>query len=1116
MHQLWKDGILSIKGIQKAIQEQDPETESHIISLINLDPMPKSWFLPNQENDDLDNPNRTERTEEEKYAAESESARSKINHILHQLQSKSSLKNPIKEKMKTIYFQQKGIEPHSMQPTFSKGQTPLDRAAIKDIYAQISTDMWNELQEISPNLVPDRLKLNPVLIDLYEKNTLFSRTLILDLARSIPLVYGVWHAMKEIFRKSIEQGDWEVFGALAARFENESHNSLPTRANANTYQCNPERYEDSHSFYSSAVREVPPKSIQWLTRRAWSVMRDIGTFEPEQYTFVAIEVLRSLEQFWGRPGWLVSHILQKEDLEICSNRTTFRYNAESELSWYNTSAYKTQTESRAFLALWKQELAPVLRLFETARSETIQEYAIRILNLDFQDRLSEIPLDFISRMIAGETEVGINLAYEWLSGKSGISQAEFVSKGAHIPTLALLKIAHEQGMSKATTFASEYIINHAPELHEYISTADMLWMLSQDHESTVFQTGAHLCSVSQYQSRLKLNDWTDIFRSLNGIRNKEGTILTFFNITKQKITEYIIAAEDYSWFYDAVVEKGLSDFATELITDGKLPKKDLIEFIRDYMSNPALAKDMLDTDVPTIAHEQSDHSYSYLNHFNQHELRSVFLSPMQEELISELSEESLDKLFSNMGMDFLKEIILPKVWRDQDWTNLLGTHGEVLRNEFDLGNINEPIGIIHRVSWNNDKYGLDQTSHNKIIRYLKEKVSIQEIGIDWVIEKSKTELSSDFDFIRSIAIKSLPINAWGEDGTKALIDNYKKTNTDSKYGRFLRKMIELRCERHRYYSDMDSIDKELELGHVSWDVVSSLFGSRKLAVRSLGIFFTKYYTEQYTIEASLGFAKLEPLFLSQYSDVSKFFIDAIDNADKEYGYFNFYAKDGDKDIFTTQELLPYLSHPDFVVRDLGVRIIKKHSTFANLNDLFALSNSTDRRVRELIVSQLWEQHRNRGITLHWKPFAQSRVPQSPTIRRPVKVRTTLRSGLNHVSEQHTKEWVIGPGVEESEHQDESTISFAHLKDFMSYVLFRLPPTMPLISQSRRFTKATNAWQNKKSLIEAISHVAQQNENREFADMVLPIFVQLLESDSKTEREALLVAVTKIKRAHSIA
>ena len=315
---------------------------------------------------------------------------------------------------------------------------------------------------------------------------------------------------------------------------------------------------------------------------------------------------------------------------------------------------------------------------------------------------------------------------------------------------------------------------------------------------------------------------------------------------------------------------------------------------------------------------------------------------------------------------------------------------------------------------------------------------------------------------------------------------------------------------------MDSIDKDLLLSHVSWDAVSSLFKSRKLAVRSLGLFFTKYYIEQYTKEASLGFSKLEPLFLSPYSDVSKFFIDAIDNSDKEYGYFNFYAKDGDKDIFTTQELLPYLSHPDFIVRDLGVRIIKKHSKFANLNDLFALSNSTDRRVRELIVSQLWMQHRNRGITLHWKPFAQSRVPQSPTIRRPVKVRKTLRSGLNHVSEQSSKEWVIGPGVEINEHQNqEAAISFADLKEFMSYVLFRLPPTMPLISQSRRFTQATTAWKNKKSLIEAISHVAQQNDNREFADMVLPIFDQLLASDSKTEREALLVAVTKIKRAHSI-
>ena len=445
----------------------------------------------------------------------------------------------------------------------------------------------------------------------------------------------------------------------------------------------------------------------------------------------------------------------------------------------------------------------------------------------------------------------------------------------------------------------------------------------------------------------------------------------------------------------------------------------------------------------------------------------------------------------------------------------MGIHGEKLKEEFDRNNITAPTGIISRYSWSNTKYGLDQTSYNKIIHYLKNKISIQELGIEWVIEKSKTELSSSFDFVRSIAIRSLPINAWGEDGAKSLLEEYKRTNTDSKYGLFLRRMIEQRCERHRYYNDMEAMEENLLLNDVSWDDVSSLFESRKPSVRALGIFFTKYYIDQYTVEASLGFAKLEPLFLSQYSDVSNFFIDAIENADKEYGYFNFYAKDGDRDIFTTKELLPYLSHPNFVVRDIGVRIIKRHSKFANLNDLFALSNSTDRRIRELIVSQLWNQHRDRGITLHWKPFAQSRVPQSPTIRRPIKVRETLRSGLNHVSEQTSREWVIGPGVETSDSQ-ESAISFEHLKDFMSYVLFRLPPTMPLISQSKRFSQATTAWKNKKSLIEAICHVAQQNDNREFADMVLPIFDQLLASDSKTEKEALLVAVTKIKKAHPIA
>jgi hypothetical protein len=116
-----------------------------------------------------------------------------------------------------------------------------------------------------------------------------------------------------------------------------------------------------------------------------------------------------------------------------------------------------------------------------------------------------------------------------------------------------------------------------------------------------------------------------------------------------------------------------------------------------------------------------------------------------------------------------------------------------------------------------------------------------------------------------------------------------------------------------------------------------------------------------------------------------------------------------------------------------------------------------------------------------------------------------------VFEQHSREWVIGDGIENVPTQE--SMAFERLEDFIRYVLFRLPPKMPLISQSKRLSKAATAWKNKVSLIEAISHVAQQEDNKKFASLILPILDELLESESKTEREALLVARTKIKRKH---
>ena len=57
---LFERGLFTISGITKAIAEQDPNTSSYIIKTVLLDPRPKSWFLVNDENDDLSNSNRKE------------------------------------------------------------------------------------------------------------------------------------------------------------------------------------------------------------------------------------------------------------------------------------------------------------------------------------------------------------------------------------------------------------------------------------------------------------------------------------------------------------------------------------------------------------------------------------------------------------------------------------------------------------------------------------------------------------------------------------------------------------------------------------------------------------------------------------------------------------------------------------------------------------------------------------------------------------------------------------------------------------------------------------------------------------------------------------------------
>ena len=81
--------------------------------------------------------------------------------------------------------------------------------------------VWDHItSEAMIDLLPDRMLLSEVIMDLWNNDSVYARTQLLDILRHARLKYGVWRAIKTILKKSEVRMDWEVYAILNTRFSN--------------------------------------------------------------------------------------------------------------------------------------------------------------------------------------------------------------------------------------------------------------------------------------------------------------------------------------------------------------------------------------------------------------------------------------------------------------------------------------------------------------------------------------------------------------------------------------------------------------------------------------------------------------------------------------------------------------------------------------------------------------------------------------------------------------------------------------------------------------------------------------------------------------------------------
>ena len=200
---------------------------------------------------------------------------------------------------------------------------------------------------------------------------------------------------------------------------------------------------------------------------------------------------------------------------------------------------------------------------------------------------------------------------------------------------------------------------------------------------------------------------------------------------------------------------------------------------------------------------------------------------------------------------------------------------------------------------------------------------------------------------------------------------------------------------------------------------------------------------------------------------------------------------------------------DEETRALGMELIQRLPKLRVPEELFRLAESPDRKVRAFVIRALGAVYRDRGVTPDWKPPA----PPKPTVgvrakKAADKAEAARGDGVPHRPEK----WPAGKPT---------------LAQFLWRVLFEIPPGRPEKSretvedaepgddgkkpQTVVKVRPLPARRAKLDLVDVLRDLAL--EDRDFGAGVLPLLGEFIQSRGRSEHDACLVAVTRIRHTH---
>ncbi|MEM9454275.1 MAG: hypothetical protein AAGF11_08860 [Myxococcota bacterium] len=306
----------------------------------------------------------------------------------------------------------------------------------EDEQRSIRRASWDALQSAAHP--PPRLKLGALLLELYEAGDEPGRAALEEIFTRARMGWGLWQAVKQVYKLAEERHDAAMFGVLGWRLD--AMGQTPTKAG-----------------------EISGATFLYMQRRVWRYLRQLGTAVPEAYPQFAVQVLRHYPRsfnFWS--SWVASQIWGHQLLRGQGRGGVGRPPGD--------------LKKRAFPKAWKLSPDPLLRLLEDADNNEVCQFAIHCLTVDFPQNLRAVEPAWLARLGRKPLASVHDFVTTLLRDDPRFHPSKLADLGLHDLAISLLR----SSSANARKFAVTYARAQAPEL-----PLELLVTLATEGESEV-------------------------------------------------------------------------------------------------------------------------------------------------------------------------------------------------------------------------------------------------------------------------------------------------------------------------------------------------------------------------------------------------------------------------------------------------------------------------------------------------------------------------------------------------------------------------------------------------------------------------------------------------------